>query len=110
MNKIFNNESPIIRYWRPCTAWMYSLICLFDFMIAPIIYLFVQAQTGNIIQWAPVTLQASGLFHLAMGAIIGVSAWSRGQEKLSYIENLSRIKNIIHPPAEQPEEPKEENK
>lgn len=34
-------------------------------------------------QWDPLTLKGAGLFHLAMGAVLGVAAWSRGQEKMS---------------------------
>jgi len=34
-------------------------------------------------QWVPITLQGGGLFHVAMGAVLGVAAWSRGQEKLA---------------------------
>jgi hypothetical protein len=33
-------------------------------------------------QWMPLTLQGAGLFHLAMGAVLGIAAWSRGQEKI----------------------------
>jgi len=32
-------------------------------------------------------LQASGFYHLSMGAIIGVAAWTRGQEKIQRIYN-----------------------
>lgn len=39
---------------------------------------------GNVTEaWSPLTLQGAGLFHLAMGAILGVTAWSRGQEKMT---------------------------
>jgi hypothetical protein len=33
-------------------------------------------------QWDPITLKGAGLFHMAMGAVLGIAAWSRGQEKL----------------------------
>ena len=36
-----------------------------------------------IVAWNPLTLQGAGLYHLAMGAILGVAAWSRGQEKIT---------------------------
>jgi len=29
------------------------------------------------------TLQGAGLFHMAMGAVLGLAAWGRTQEKLS---------------------------
>ncbi len=70
--------------WRPAMAWSYMLICLFDFIVAPILWSILQAsQKGNVTEaWTPLTLQGAGLFHLAMGAILGVTAWSRGQEKM----------------------------
>ena len=42
---------------------------------------------GVNIQWQPLTLQGAGLFHVAMGAIIGVSAYGRTQEKLGGANN-----------------------
>lgn len=70
--------------WRPAMAWSYMVICVFDFIIAPILWSILQASyKGNVTEaWAPLTLQGAGLFHLAMGAILGVTAWSRGQEKM----------------------------
>lgn len=35
--------------------------------------------------WDPLTLKESGFYHLAMAAIIGVAAWTRGQEKIKRI-------------------------
>ena len=35
--------------------------------------------------WDPLTLKESGFYHLAMAAIIGVAAWTRGQEKIQRI-------------------------
>jgi hypothetical protein len=37
--------------------------------------------------WKPLTLEGSGLFHVAMGAVLGVTAWTRGQEKITEISN-----------------------
>jgi hypothetical protein len=37
--------------------------------------------------WQPITLQGAGLFHLSMGAIIGVAAFGRTQEKLAGANN-----------------------
>ena len=33
-------------------------------------------------QWDPITLKEGGFYHLSMAAIIGVAAWTRGQEKI----------------------------
>ena len=32
--------------------------------------------------WDPLTLQGAGLYHIAMGAVLGVAAWTRGKEKI----------------------------
>jgi hypothetical protein len=37
--------------------------------------------------WQPLTLQGGGLIHIAFGAILGISAWTRGQEKIETIKN-----------------------
>lgn len=71
-------DSWYTKYWRPAMAWQYLVICLFDLMIMPIIFLAVK---GGI--WEPMTLKGGGLYHVAMGAIVGVTAWTRGQEKIS---------------------------
>ena len=75
--------------WRPACGWMYIVVCLFDFMIAPILWSITQAlfHGGINVQWQPLTLQGAGLFHVAMGAIIGVSAYGRTQEKLGGANN-----------------------
>jgi hypothetical protein len=31
----------------------------------------------------PLTLQGAGLYHIAMGAVLGVAAYGRSQEKIS---------------------------
>jgi hypothetical protein len=74
--------------WRPMMGWMYMLICLFDFMAAPILWSIMQAyfHGGVTTQWQPLTLQGAGLFHVAMGAVIGISAYGRTQEKLNGAE------------------------
>jgi hypothetical protein len=40
-------------------------------------------------QWVPITLQGGGLFHVAMGAVLGVSAYGRTQEKVAGASNVS---------------------
>lgn len=42
-------------------------------------------------QWDPITLKEGGFYHLAMAAIIGVAAWTRGQEKITRIMNGEEI-------------------
>jgi hypothetical protein len=70
--------------WRPAMGWLYMLTCAFDFVIFPVLWSILQAVTkAPITQWNPLTLQGAGLYHLAMGAVLGVAAWSRGQEKMA---------------------------
>jgi hypothetical protein len=71
--------------WRPMMGWMYMGVCTFDFVIFPILWSIVQVIGGGEVktQWSPVTLQGAGLFHMAMGAVIGVAAFGRTQEKLA---------------------------
>lgn len=65
-------------------GWMYLTVCIFDFIIFPIAWGAAQLYTRSTLeQWMPITLQGTGLFHIAMGAILGVAVWGRTQEKLS---------------------------
>ena len=71
--------------WRPMMGWMYMAVCFMDFVAFPILWSLIQAFShGNVTtQWQPLTLQGAGLFHMAMGAVIGVAAFGRTQEKLN---------------------------
>ena len=70
---------------RPACGWMYIVVCLFDFMLAPILWSITQAvfHGGVNVQWQPLTLQGAGLFHVAMGAVLGIAAFGRTQEKIA---------------------------
>jgi hypothetical protein len=70
--------------WRPAMGWMYMLVCTTDFVIFPVLWSLVQVIGGGQVtsQWNPITLQGAGLFHMAMGAILGIAAYGRTQEKL----------------------------
>jgi hypothetical protein len=85
------------RKWRPLMAMMYMFCCLSDFALFPILFTVVQfweIQIANdaFRQWVPITLQGGGLFHVAMGAVLGVSAYGRTQEKLG-----GAAQNVITP-------------
>jgi hypothetical protein len=87
-------EDWMTKKWRPMMAIMYMTACLFDFVFFPIMFTIVQfwevsAANDAFRQWAPITLQGGGLFHVAMGAVLGVSAWSRGQEKMAGVSGGS---------------------
>jgi hypothetical protein len=74
-----------VKFWRPFCAITYLIINIFDFIIAPLVnfYFFGHESGMHYIQWSPMTLQGGGTFHIAFGAILGVTAWSRGQEKIA---------------------------
>lgn len=81
------NDEWLQRTWRPAVGVTYIVINVFDFIIFPILWsAFSVYFKGEIAPWQPLTLEATGLFHLAFGAILGVAAWSRGQEKLAGVD------------------------
>jgi hypothetical protein len=85
-----NEENWLNSKWRPMMAWTYMLICLFDFLIAPIAVGSFQLSQNLVpqLQWIPLSLQGGGLLHISMGAVIGISAYGRTQEKLNAVANI----------------------
>jgi len=77
--------------WRPMMGWMYMVVCMVDFVIFPVLWSVVQVVGDGKVetQWSPITLQGAGLFHMAMGAILGIAVYGRTQEKLSGVSNSS---------------------
>ena len=74
--------------WRPMMGWIYMITCVTDFILFPILWAMLQAALKQpVTAWQPITLQGAGLFHLSMGAIIGVAAFGRTQEKLAGANN-----------------------
>ena len=81
-------EDWMARRWRPMMGWMYMAVCTFDFIVAPVAWSVLQTMMHQTItQWNPLTLQGAGLFHMAMGAVLGVAAYGRTQEKLGGANN-----------------------
>ena len=78
------NTDWINNKWRPVMGWMYMLVCTCDFVLFPVLWSVLQAVSKGQVssQWQPLTLQGAGLFHLAMGAVLGVAAYGRTKEKL----------------------------
>jgi hypothetical protein len=76
-------------FWRPAMGWLYMVICFMDFVGFPLLTIFLPIifkPFGLVMPytaWQSLTLSNGGLIHLAFGAILGVSAFSRGQEKLA---------------------------
>jgi len=77
---VANNVSWFVTRWRPSAAWLYLLLCILDFAVFPVLWMTIHPE-----QWTPLTLQGAGVFHMSFGAIIGISAHSRGQEKIALI-------------------------
>lgn len=75
--------------WRPMMGWSYMLTCITDFVIFPVLWSVLQSiSKGQVnIQWQPITLQGAGLYHIAMGAVLGIAAYGRTQEKLGGANN-----------------------
>lgn len=80
-----NKEDFMSKYWRPMMAMTYMATCLFDFIIGPILYNVLQYYNPgqHLDMWQPLTLQGGGLYHIAMGVVLGVSAHGRTQEKIN---------------------------
>ena len=84
MTTTSNNESNFVqRNWRSSMAVQYLVVCLFDFMLAPIFLGYYSWITNSpYIPWVPLTLQGAGVYHLSMGAIVGVTSWAKTKEKI----------------------------
>lgn len=108
-------EKWFVKYWRPAAAWVYLSICVFDFVAMPIYHLRSQGNLDRVVEismrlrpedqlnalvqlsrktaWEPLTLSESGLFHVAMGAILGVAAWTRGRVQEQMVRNTPRARS-----------------
>ena len=91
-------EDWMTKKWRPAMGWTYMGICILDMAVFPVLWSVAQMLTKQpITQWNPLTLQGAGLFHLAMGAVLGIAAFSRGQEKMAAMQTASG--SLPPPPA-----------
>ena len=82
------DEDWMQKKWRPAMGWMYMGICTLDMAVFPVLWSVLQMiQHTTITQWQPLTLQGAGLFHVAMGAVLGIAAFGRTQEKLAGTAN-----------------------
>jgi hypothetical protein len=75
--------------WRPMMGWMYMAVCVMDFVLFPILWSLLQSLSHGQVtsQWQPLTLQGAGLFHIAMGGVLGLAAYGRTQEKMAGANN-----------------------
>jgi hypothetical protein len=71
--------------WRPAMGWLYMSTCFADFILFPVLWSLLQALNHGQVtsQWQPLTLQGAGLYHIAMGAVLGIAAYGRTKEKVA---------------------------
>lgn len=86
-----SREDWMNKKWRPMMGWMYMVVCITDFIIFPILWSYLQWKSGAGVgeikkAWEPITLQGAGLFHVAMGVVLGLTTWGRTQEKINGIQ------------------------
>jgi len=82
--EVKKEEDWMQKKWRPAMGWMYMIICILDMAVFPVLWSILQVlMHQTVTQWNPLTLQGAGLFHLAMGAVLGIAAWGRTQEKVA---------------------------
>lgn len=92
-----NNENWMKTYWRPAAGWIYLIICFMDFVGFPLISIMIPMIGHGVglkleySPWESITLTQGGLIHLSFGAILGVSAWTRGQEKLAVMNKVGSV-------------------
>lgn len=126
MPQSFTEEKWFMR-WRHFAAYIYLIICIFDFIVMPIVYEsnnrmlpvealriaqeFQDAGSQELVftalmtkrAWDPITLLGAGTFHIAFGAILGAAAWTRGRERearTKYRTNSREIRDTIDNPDE----------
>jgi hypothetical protein len=78
-------ESWVKSMWRPAMGWLYMIICFMDFVAFPAISMFMPILIKGMpyMAWQSLTLSNGGLIHMAFGAILGVAAYGRTQEKVA---------------------------
>jgi hypothetical protein len=105
------SEQWYAKSWRPAVAFIYMAICVFDFALLPLYFAYINngvlithladsalkfapsqqlaalSRMHEMLAWRPVTLQAHGLFHASMAALLGVSAYQRSKEKIAQLKN-----------------------
>jgi hypothetical protein len=83
-----HDENWLQKNWRSMMGWQYLLVCLFDFMLAPIFMgVYAYITKTPYVQWVPLTIQGGGLYHLSMGAVTGITSFAKSQEKTALIKS-----------------------
>jgi hypothetical protein len=75
--------------WRPLLGFMYAAVCIYDFIFGPTLFNILQYWNPgqDISAYQAVTLQGSGLFHISMAGILGLTTHGRSKEKIANIES-----------------------
>ena len=81
-------------WWRPAMGIQYIVVCVCDFIIFPGIREVTFAAGGAFHEWKSLTLSNGGIYHAAMGAIVGVVAWQRTKEKLAAMGSGTTIERV----------------
>jgi hypothetical protein len=84
-------------FWRPAAGWIYLVICTADFVIFPLIMIFAKiiGIATTYTPWTSLTLANGGLIHLAFGAILGVTAYTRGMERVAVVSSSTGANNNL---------------
>jgi len=102
-DEVKKDEDWMQKKWRPAMGWMYMVVCFCDMVIFPVAWSILQAVLKQpVTQWNPLTLQGAGLFHLAMGAVLGIAAWGRTQEKVAGAANNTPTPSLPSPTPSMP--------
>jgi len=98
--EVKKDEDWMQKKWRPAMGWMYMVVCMMDMVVFPVAWSLLQTITHTpITQWNPLTLQGAGLFHLAMGAVLGIAAFGRTQEKIAGSANNTSPPSLPSAPS-----------
>ena len=86
-----NNENWFKSYWRPTAGWLYMFICFMDFVVFPAAQmamwaLLTHTPSDKFVDWSSLTLTNGGIFHVAMGAVLGIAAYTRSAESVASIQ------------------------
>lgn len=95
MADLDTKEPWLVAWWRPAMAWQYFFVCIFDFIVAPLLHELGQVlMHQTLTQWDPITLHGAAIYHMAMAGIIGVYAYGRSKEKIAQISaTMASIEN-----------------
>lgn len=97
------DQAYFIKNFREIAGITYIVVCIFDFVLAPILTAIYFGYTKTpYIPWVPLTTMGGGMFHISFGAILGVSSYMRGLSQVEAIRNLPDYSNMPYTPYHPP--------